>query len=250
MTETPLNTYRSHEQRSNDTSRRTILKGAAWSVPVLTIATAAPAAASGLCEGAFTFLPNPIVLNPYDATGYWTPITITHSGPAPIAVVNVVVTGANISLTTGGTTGTVTLSGGTGLVNIVTKPGAAGGTLSISIADQDPACPATTVPITVFRGPLSVESNFGIGGRSLGNHEHPDRILLPTERHRVRERPDSHHHTLRPGQRHRPAVHGTDNECRQHERRGFECTAPIVTPHKGRFAKDFAARSGSVAVTL
>lgn len=127
MTETPLNTYRSHEQRSNDTSRRTILKGAAWSVPVLTIATAAPAAASGLCEGAFTFLPNPIVLNPYDATGYWTPITITHSGPAPIAVVNVVVTGANISLTTGGTTGTVTLSGGTGLVNIVTKPGAAGG---------------------------------------------------------------------------------------------------------------------------
>ena len=127
-------------QKNSGFSRRTVVKGAAWSVPVIAAAVATPlAAASTVDVGAFALdgdcgtlgLIGPgfeLTAGPTEAIPAGTTITITGSGIANIGVFSV----------TGGTA-TVNVLSQTSRSIVLTAPLAAGATLAVR----------TTLSITV-----------------------------------------------------------------------------------------------------
>jgi len=137
---------------SNSTSRRAVVKGAAWSVPVIAAAVAAPAASASTSElGAlapgFTLTASPTAPIPAG-----TVITITGSGVANIGVFSV----------TGGVASVAVLSGTSRQVTL-TAPLAAGQTLNLR----------TTLSISVAFGlnaSVTLPSGYtATGGKLSGN---------------------------------------------------------------------------------
>lgn len=103
------------------------------------------------------------------AAVYVTTVTVTLTGGAPDAVVDLVLGGAayKFNSSAGPTTTQVTLVAGEAEVDIWTAPtnqvANGSGTLSATISGQTPPCPAQSANLTRQAQELSFVSNFGIG---------------------------------------------------------------------------------------
>ncbi|WP_146080723.1 hypothetical protein [Pseudoclavibacter sp. RFBB5] len=170
MPETPS----SSSTRTTGLDRRHLLKGIAWSTPVIAATFASPAhAASQGCVGTFTFSPTTlvggqrrfvVVTTAASGGSYTSPLTITKTGGDSTAQVTLTLTGAGYSFPGFGATRVVDLVGGSITVQVAASSTAVtnGATLTARVTGvPGQTCAAATLPLG--RRVLSISSTFGAG---------------------------------------------------------------------------------------
>ncbi|WP_424464689.1 hypothetical protein [Pseudoclavibacter helvolus] len=158
-------------------NRRTIIAGAAWSIPVVAASVAAPAEAASLgCAGTLTFSPTTnvggvptfVAVNGVAGTDYSSPLTIASSGnPSAQVTVSLAGTGYQFYGTlvppNTATSQTVSLVNGSATVRIVgVGTGTNAGTLTARVTGvAGQTCTPATLPLG--RRNLTISSAFGSG---------------------------------------------------------------------------------------